>query len=140
MAPSPANTFTVAAGTYTITATDANGCPATTTVTVNQALTATALVTKDITCSLPQEATIKVDVLGGKAPFSYKVDINGNLVFGAATSFAGTTFTYTASGTIGTSYEFEITDANGTPCTVVTNVVTTNTTVPVTATETHVNL
>ncbi len=139
LAPSPANTFTVAAGTYTITVRDANGCPATTTVTVNQALTATAIVTKDITCSLPQEATIKVDVLGGLAPFSYKVDING-AGFGASTSFGGTTFNYTDTGiTIGKSYRFEITDANGIPCTAFTNVVTTNTTVTVTASETHVS-
>lgn len=139
LAPSPANTFTVAAGTYTITVRDANGCPATTTVTVNQALTATALVTKDITCSLPQEATIKVDVLGGLAPFGYRVKIGVGTYTGSPIPFAGTTFIYTAAGTIGTSYEFEITDANGTPCTALTNVVTTNTTVPVTATETHVD-
>ncbi|WP_281238319.1 T9SS type B sorting domain-containing protein [Flavobacterium praedii] len=139
LAPSPANTFTVAAGTYTITVRDANGCPATTTVTVNQALTGTAIVTKDITCSLPQEATIKVDVLGGLAPFSYKVDING-AGFGASTSFGGTTFNYTDTGiTIGKSYRFEITDANGIPCTALTNVVSTNSTAPVTASEVHVD-
>ncbi len=139
LAPSPANTFTVAAGTYTITATDANGCPATTTVTVNQALTATAIVTKDITCSLPQEATIKVDVLGGLAPFGYRVKIGAGTYTGSPIPFAGTTFTYTASGTTGSTYEFEITDANGIPCTALTNVVTTNTTVTVTASETHVS-
>ncbi|MCZ8229980.1 SprB repeat-containing protein, partial [Flavobacterium sp.] len=138
LAPSPANTFTVAAGTYTITVRDANGCPATTTVIVNQALSATALVTKDITCSLPQEATIKVDVLGGLAPFSYKVDIDG-AGFGAATSFGGTTFNYTDTGiTTGKSYRFEITDANG--CPRITNVVNTITPTPVAATTSITNL
>jgi hypothetical protein len=57
VAPSPANTLVIAPGTYTITATDANGRPATTSVTVNQRLTAVAAITKDITCSPPQDAT-----------------------------------------------------------------------------------
>ncbi|WP_165688827.1 T9SS type B sorting domain-containing protein [Flavobacterium sp. A45] len=141
VAPSPANTFTVAAGSYTITATDANGCLTTTTVTVNQALTATALVTKDITCSTSEEATMKVDVLGGLAPFGYRVNIDGAGFSGAVIPFpiAGTTLNYTDTGiVIGKSYQFEITDANG--CIRVTNTVNTNTPTPVTATTTVTDL
>lgn len=140
VAPSPANTFTVAAGTYTITATDANGCPDTTTITVNQRLTAVAAVTKDITCSVTQEATIRVTISGGIAPFTYRVNIAGAGYSGSPISFVGSTFNYTPTSLTGSSYEFEITDANGTPsCVAITNVVTTTTRVIVTATETHVD-
>jgi len=140
VAPSPADTFTVAAGTYTITVTDANGCTNTTTVTVNEALTASAIVTKDITCSTPKEATIKVDVLGGKAPFGYRVNIGGAGFSGSPIGFSGTSFIYSETGVfVGKTYQFEITDANGIPCTTFTNTVTTNTPTPVAATETHVD-
>ncbi|MFV8357692.1 hypothetical protein ACNQGB_16085, partial [Flavobacterium sp. XS1P32] len=134
------DTFTVAPGTYTVTAKDANGCPATTSVTVNQRLTAVAAVTKDITCAAAPEATIRVTISGGLAPFTYRVKI-GTGTYGSPTTFVGTSFTYTAAGITGSTYEFEITDANGTPsCTAITNVVTTTTPVPVTATETITNL
>ncbi|MFV8351881.1 T9SS type B sorting domain-containing protein [Flavobacterium sp. XS2P14] len=139
VAPSPANTFTVAPGTYTVTAKDANGCPATTSVTVNQRLTAVAALTKDITCAAPPEATIRVTISGGLAPFTYRVKI-GTGTYGSPTAFVGTSFIYPAAGITGSTYEFEITDANGTPsCTAITNVVTTTTPVVVTATETHVD-
>lgn len=140
VAPSPGNTFTVAPGTYIITATDANGCPSTTSVTVNQRLTALAAVTKDITCSLPVEATIRVTISGGIAPFTYRVNINGAGYSGGPIAVTGNSFIYTAPGNTGVSYEFEITDANGTPsCVAISNVVTTNTPVTVTATEVHVD-
>ncbi len=133
------DTFTVAPGTYTVTVTDANGCPATTSVTVNQRLTALAAVIKDITCSLPQEASIRVDVSGGSAPFTYRVNIGGAGYSGAPITFAGTSFIYIPASLTGTTYEFEITDANGTPCTAITNVVTTTTPATVTAAEAHVD-
>ena len=140
VAPSPGNIFTVAPGTYTITATDANGCPATTSVTVNQRLTALAAVTKDITCSLPPEATIRVTISGGIAPFTYRVRTVPGTYSGGPIAVTGNSFIYTAPGTTGESYEFEITDANGTPaCVAISNVVTTNTPVTVTATEVHVD-
>ena len=133
VAPSPADTFTVAAGTYTITVKDANGCTNTTIVTVNQALTASAIVTKDITCANPQEATINVSILGGKTPFGYRVNINGGGFSGSPIAFGGSSFTYTATALTGATYQFEITDANGTPCTALTNSVNTNTAGSVTA-------
>jgi gliding motility-associated-like protein len=133
VAPSPADTFTVAAGTYTITVKDANGCTNTTIVTVNQALTASAIVTKDITCANPQEATINFSILGGKTPFGYRVNINGGGFSGSPIAFGGSSFTYTATALTGATYQFEITDANGTPCTALTNSVNTNTAGSVTA-------
>ncbi|MFH6970007.1 T9SS type B sorting domain-containing protein [Flavobacterium petrolei] len=140
VAPSPADTFTVAPGTYIITATDANGCPSTTSVTVNQRLTALAAVTKDITCAVPQEATIRVIISGGIAPFTYRVTTVPGTYSGGPNAVTGNSFIYTAPGITGSSYEFEITDANGTPaCVAISNVVTTNTIVPVTATEVHVD-
>jgi len=133
------DTFTVAPGTYTITVKDANSCPNTTTVTVNDVLTASAIVTKDITCAIPQEATIKVSVFGGKAPFGYRVKIGAGAYSGSPIPFAGISFIYTATALTGTTYQFEITDGNGTPCTTLTNVVTTNTPTPVTASATKVD-
>lgn len=128
------DTFNVAPGTYTITVRDAFGCTDTEVVTVNQVLAATALRTKDITCSIPAEATIRVDVTGGKADFGYRVNIGGTGFSGPVIPFptaGSSTLNYTATSLTGTSYQFEITDANG--CTRVTNTVNTNTPTPVAA-------
>ncbi|MFH6966045.1 T9SS type B sorting domain-containing protein [Flavobacterium sp. FlaQc-28] len=113
VAPSPSDTFTVGAGTYTITVKDANGCPATTVVTVYDALVVDAELTKELTCpaSGTTDANIRVTVVtGGKADFSYKVKINGGSYPATGTDFTGTFFDYpvTAAGT----YQFEITDKN----------------------------
>ncbi|MBO9582939.1 MAG: T9SS type B sorting domain-containing protein [Flavobacterium sp.] len=113
VAPSPANTFTVSAGTYTITVRDANNCTNTTTVTVNAAMIADAILTKDLTCSSPTDATIAVSVTGGAAPFGYRVKVGAGAYTGSPIAFAGTSFVYTTS-TAGV-YQFEITDANGCP-------------------------
>ncbi len=139
VAPSPANTFTVAAGTYTITVKDANNCRNTTTITVNEALTASAVLTKDISCAAPANATIDVTVVGGKSPFGYRVKIGAGAFTGPAIAFAGNTFTYTPTSLTGTTYQFEISDANGTICTALTNVVTTTTPATVTATAAKVD-
>lgn len=128
------DTFNVAPGTYTITVRDAFGCADTEVVTVNQVLAATAVRTKDITCSPPAEATIRVDVTGGKADFGYRVNIGGTGFSGPVFPFptaGSSTLNYTATSLTGTSYQFEITDANG--CTRVTNTVNTNTPTPVAA-------
>ncbi|REG98843.1 SprB-like repeat protein, partial [Flavobacterium aquicola] len=121
VAPSPADTFTVAAGTYTITVKDANGCTNTTSVTVYDVLDADAIKKKDLTCSLPADAQIDVTITGGKPNFSYKVKFNGG-AYGTSTAVVGNTFTTnpSAAGT----YQFEITDANG--CKKETNVITVN--------------
>ncbi|WP_264552905.1 T9SS type B sorting domain-containing protein [Flavobacterium sp. N2038] len=135
VAPSPADTFTVSAGTYTITVTDANGCTGTTPVTVYDALAVRADLDKDLTCTAlaPTDATITVKVVsGGKAGFSYKVKFNGGAYSATGTAFAGTSFPYTtaADGT----YQFEITDANG--CTKETAVITVSKPAVVTASAT----
>ncbi|HEU4790001.1 MAG TPA: T9SS type B sorting domain-containing protein [Flavobacterium sp.] len=132
------DTFTVAPGTYTITVKDANSCPNTTTVTVNAALDADAVLTKDLTCSIPTAATIKINATGGKSGYSYKVSFNGGAFTApiAPATIVGNVFTTNVAGT----YKFEVTDSNlPTACTVVTNNVTVTATVPVTASYTKVN-
>jgi len=137
--PSPANTFTVGAGTYVVTITDANGCTNTETVTVNDVMIATAVRVKDLTCAAvsPTDASIEIKVTGGNPSFGYRVralpaayPTTAPIPFTSTRSFVYTTAT---SGT----YEFEITDANG--CTKITNTVVINPTATVTADYTPTN-
>lgn len=101
--------FTVnAAGSYTVMVRDANGCTATadTATEIFEPITVSTLLTKDITCSAPAEATIEGTILGGNAPYTVTfiqgsgiVNVSGN-DFNVATSISG-------------NYQFLITDANG---------------------------
>ncbi len=93
-----AGTFTVTAGTYTYTVTDANGCTATTTITVAQPslLTASSSATP-ILCNGGTSA-VTVTATGGTGPYT-----------GAGT------FTVTAG-----TYTYTVTDANG--CTATTTI------------------
>ncbi|WP_449288673.1 hypothetical protein [Mariniflexile aquimaris] len=123
-------------GSYTVTIKDKNGCTATspTPTVVYAPLDTNAILTKDLTCSVPTAATIDVTTSGGNAPYSYRVKIGAG-AYGASTAFAGTTFTYSA--TNADTYQFEITDDNG--CTRETSVITVAAIIPVTASETQVN-
>ncbi|WP_133158869.1 T9SS type B sorting domain-containing protein [Flavobacterium alvei] len=123
VAPSPADTFTVAPGTYFITVKDANGCTNTTSVTVNQVLNATAVLTKDLDCTASPNAVITVSITGGKAPFSYQTSIGGS-AYGIAVPIVGTSFTYPV--TSANTYQFLITDSNVPACTKVSNLITVN--------------
>jgi gliding motility-associated-like protein len=71
------NSFVVSAGTYTITAKDAKGCIAETTVTINQIVSdlEASAVAADITCEKTTGA-VTVNARRGKAPYRYS--INGN--------------------------------------------------------------
>jgi gliding motility-associated-like protein len=64
-------TFNVTAGTYTYTLIDANGCTATTTITVTQpaVLNATATIISPILCN-GGSATVQVTATGGSIPYS----------------------------------------------------------------------
>ncbi|NMH89987.1 beta strand repeat-containing protein, partial [Flavivirga algicola] len=129
-------TFSISApGTYTLTIRDGNGCEVSTSYVVEPQLTANALLTKDLTCSVPTDASIDITVAGGNGPYAYRVNTNGGGYSGAPIGFAGTTLAYTTA-TAGT-HQFEITDASG--CTVETNIITTNAIVPVAVTEAFVN-
>ncbi|MFG6685195.1 T9SS type B sorting domain-containing protein [Mariniflexile sp. HNIBRBA6329] len=111
-------TFTVnAAGSFTITIKDGNGCTATsaTQTDVFAPIMVSADLTKDLTCYAPAEATIDGTISGGNAPYTIST-IQGS---GTAT-VSGSTFTFLTS--VAGDYQFEITDANG--CTQQTNVIT----------------
>lgn len=125
------NTFTVTAGTYTITVRDGNGCTVTDTVTVNPQLSLSAVLDKDITCALPDQAQVTLTAAGGDATtYTYAYSTDG-----------GTTFTTIASNVFNTntpgSYIFMVTDAN--TCTVETTTaieITPATTPDITVTQT----
>ncbi|MFH6770219.1 T9SS type B sorting domain-containing protein [Gaetbulibacter aquiaggeris] len=117
-------TFTVnVPGTYFVTIKDKNGCTAIspTATIVYVPLDASALLTKDLTCSVPTTAAIDVTAFGGNAPYTYRVKIGAG-AYGVSTPMIGASFTYNAAAA--DTYQFEITDANG--CTKETNVITTN--------------
>ncbi len=132
-------TFTVnAAASYTVTVRDANGCTATSTTTTDvfEPLNANAVLTKDLTCSVPTDATIDITTFGGSNDFTIEQSIDGAAFTTLTSTFTGGTFMVTT-GTDG-DYQFRITD-NATSCSVLTNVVTVTPTVPVTASEVHVD-
>ena len=83
--------FTVTAGTYNYTVTDANGCTAPASVTVNEPTTLTASATAGSILCNGGSTTVTVSAAGGTAPYSG----TGN-------------FTVTAG-----TYNYTVTDANG---------------------------
>ncbi|MDQ6469909.1 hypothetical protein RB619_04570, partial [Flavobacterium sp. LHD-80] len=111
------DTFTVAAGTYTITVKDANGCPNNTIVTVNNVLTVSAELRKNLTCSVPTAASIEIIAAGGKAGYTYRVSSDGGATY-STTGISGNIFTTNTAG----DYQFEVTDSNlPTACIKITN-------------------
>ncbi|MDP5198362.1 T9SS type B sorting domain-containing protein [Flavobacterium sp. DG2-3] len=119
------NTFTdLAPGKYEVTVKDQYGCQAVTSVPVEikGQIFASAKRETEIFCG-PVDGLIKLEVVGGYAPFSYTVTKDGILdptVF----TFVGnsTTADYVVAGTGGNvDYKFNITDAHS--CPVSTNVV-----------------
>ncbi|WP_294299095.1 T9SS type A sorting domain-containing protein, partial [uncultured Chryseobacterium sp.] len=91
----------LAAGTYTVIITDANGCTATVNATVTQptALSATTSQT-NIACNGGSTGTATITVTGGTAPYTYSWSPSGGT--GA-----------TASGLAAGTYTVNVTDANG---------------------------
>ena len=134
-----ANTFDVVPGSYEITVKDGNGCPVKTQIDVYHAMTAAAVLTKDLSCATPTAAKITVTVAGGKGPYLYQTKIGAAGSYGASTSFAGPTFTYDATDVAGNTYQFLITDSNIPVCTIETNVITTHEAVNPTAVTSFVN-
>jgi hypothetical protein len=109
------------AGTYSVTATDANGCKQTTSVLVNQPAAALAASMSasgnyngyDVSCNGAADGSLLVKAAGGTAAYQYTLQKPG----GTETNASGI-FTGLAAGT----YSCTVTDANG--CTVTTNSVT----------------
>ncbi len=94
--------FTAAAGTYSYTVTDANGCTTTTSVTISQPGGMLISVTKtNVSCFNGANGTIKLSPFGGTAPYTYSFD-------GGNTYQAGDTKTGLTAG----NYSVAIKDAN----------------------------
>jgi len=91
----------VAAGTYSVTVTDASGCSANTSLTVTEptALVATAVVDSNVTCNGASNGGATSSATGGTSPYSY--------------SWSNSATTASISGVTAGTYTIIITDANG---------------------------
>ena len=97
---------TIAAGTYTVTITDANGCTATTSATLTNAANPTANASATaVTCNGGTNGAVTLVVNSGTPPYTFNWS-NGALTQNLANLVAGT-------------YTVTVTDVNG--CTVTTN-------------------
>ncbi|WP_027138071.1 T9SS type B sorting domain-containing protein [Gaetbulibacter saemankumensis] len=94
--------FTItAAGSYTVSIKDANGCIASDTYTVEPPLLLDADLTQDLTCLV--DASISLSTSGGVAPYTYEVRLNG----GAYSAIGSANYTTNLDGT----YQFRVTDS-----------------------------
>jgi len=109
----------VAAGNYTITVTDANGCTAQTTSVVSQPVSLSASSTNTATlCNGSSDGTITVTATAGTA--SYNVSWTGPLTGNpTGDEITGSGGTYTINGVCAGTYTITVTDANG--CITTTN-------------------
>ncbi|QQQ27944.1 T9SS type A sorting domain-containing protein [Chryseobacterium indoltheticum] len=90
----------LAAGTYTVTITDANGCTGTVTATVTQPTAMSAIVSQtNVSCNSGSNGTAGIVVTGGTAPYTYAWSPSG----GTAA---------TATGLLAGTYTVTVTDAN----------------------------
>jgi len=97
-----ANPANLTAGTYNLTITDANGCSATSSTTINNGSAVTVTLTPtDVTCGGANDGSITSTISGGTAPYTYAwSDVTiGNI--GNPTNLAAGTYSLT------------VTDANG---------------------------
>ena len=110
-----ATAINLSAGTYTVTATDANGCTATASVTIGLAITTVATCNEDTpeTCPGDADGAAIASGSGGTAPYSYLWS-DGQTNDGAIGLTAGT-------------YSVIVTDANGCADTCTVTVTTANT-------------
>ena len=91
----------LAAGTYTVIITDANGCTATVNATVTQPTALSGTVTQtNVLCNGGSTGTATVTVTGGTAPYTYSWSPSGGTAATATGLSAGT-------------YTVTVTDANG---------------------------
>jgi len=102
----------LAAGNYTVTVQDANGCTASTTTNITDAPSAVIvnITTTPVSCNGQSDGTIDIVANSGTAPLNYSID-NG-LTFQAGSYFSGL-----AAG----SYNIVVSDANG--CTTTSSII-----------------
>ncbi|WP_413999771.1 T9SS type B sorting domain-containing protein [Flavobacterium sp. W1B] len=91
-----------APGTYFIGVKDDNGCEVTTSFIVNEQLTLTPKLDKDITCSLPVAAQITLSAGGGAGTYTYEYRLDPSATYSA---IAGNVYNPTVAG----DYYFRVT-------------------------------
>jgi len=103
-------------GSYDIIVRDSYGCtfPLPTEIIASQ-LTATAVLTKGLDCSVTPNAEVNITISGGTGPYTYEVSFNS----GAFTSTAAPPYIYNNIET--GNYQFRVTDASG--CISLTNTI-----------------
>ncbi|MBK8584176.1 MAG: PKD domain-containing protein [Bacteroidetes bacterium] len=113
---SAASAANLAAGAYTVTATDINGCTASSTANVSNigGPTINAFATANVSCFNGNDGTANSSVANGTGPFTYSWSPSGGSAASASNLSAG-------------NYSVSVTDANG--CTSVANFVITEPTV-----------
>src|SRR5690606_27983811 len=113
---------------YIFTVTDSNGCTDDIPFTIESELTAHVVLTKDIDCSISQDAILDLTVNGGYEPFTYEINLNN----AGYVPFTGVFPSYSTSVT-GT-YQFRVIDSQG--CVGESNLVTVTAAIPPQATAT----
>ncbi len=116
--PSTAVTYTfenLVSGTYTIYVRDQYGCSTSKDVTIESSLSASALLVKDIECTLPIEGQVNITANGGAGTNTYEWSNDSGATWNNSNISLGGNFTYATAGT----YIFKVTDASG--CEVTTN-------------------
>jgi hypothetical protein len=97
-----ATATTLAAGIYAVTATDANGCTQTTSVTVNNVNGPTASATStDVSCFAGTNGTASATVKGGTVPYTYSWNSNPIQTTAAATGLTANSYTFTVTDKAG---------------------------------------
>ncbi|MFN8298182.1 MAG: gliding motility-associated C-terminal domain-containing protein [Chitinophagales bacterium] len=92
--------YSIAAGTYTVTATDANGCTISQSYTITEpAAITSSIVTTDVTCAGANNGAADLTVNGGTAPYTF--------------SWSNFKVSEDLTGIAGGTYYVIITDANG---------------------------
>ncbi|WP_165828934.1 T9SS type A sorting domain-containing protein [Flavobacterium sp. HTF] len=103
----------LSAGTYTVTVTDANGCTASETFTINEPTAITATITQtNVTCNGGNDGSATINVTGGSGSYTY--------VWSPAGGTADT-----ATGLSAGTYSVTVTDANGCSLTQTVTIITT---------------
>ncbi|NER14205.1 DUF11 domain-containing protein, partial [Leptobacterium flavescens] len=69
-------------GTYTVEVVDSRNCTDSVTLTINDALTASAVLTKDLDCSVSPDAVIDITAGSGYPGYTYEVSFNGGAFSG----------------------------------------------------------